>query len=140
MARPRTPTALLEVRGAFGKNPKRKRAGEPVAEGEAVKPRFVKGTAARIWREYAPLIAAMGLLKAVDSFNFGVCCCLAAEFDNDHKRMPANRIAQMWQVGERFGLDAGARAKLAVTAEQKSEDPADKYLNHAFGSRNSLRQ
>jgi len=128
MARPRKPTALLEVAGAFIKDPQRKRSGEPVANGEAVKPRFVKGTAARIWREYAPLVAAMGLLKAVDSFNFGVWCCLAAEFEKDPEGMLANRIGQMRQLGERFGLDAGARAKLAVTEAQKSEDPAEKYL------------
>ena len=78
-----------------------------------------------------------GLLKAVDAFNFAVWCCLAAEFEKDAERMTAARIAQMRQVGERFGLDAGARAKLAVTAEHKieEEDPADKYLNRpALGS------
>ena len=60
MARPRTPTTLLEVRGAFIKDPQRRRLHEPIAEGEAKKPAFVKGIAARIWREYAPRVAAMG--------------------------------------------------------------------------------
>jgi phage terminase small subunit len=140
MARPRKPTTLLEVRGAFVKNPNRKRGHEPIAEGVAVKPRFVKKTAACLWREYAPRVAAMGILKEVDSFNFGVWCCLAAEFEKDSQAMPANRIAQMRQVGERFGLDAGARAKLAVTEGDKINDPAEKYLAEAEARRNALRQ
>jgi phage terminase small subunit len=128
MARPRKPTALLEVRGAFITHPERKRTGEPIAEGEARKPPFVKGVAARLWAEYAPLVAAMGILKRVDSFNFGMWCCLAAEFQKNPDRMDTSRIAQLRQIGERFGLDAGARAKLSVTQAQKSEDPAEKYF------------
>ena len=38
------------------------------------------------------------------------------------ERMPAARVAQMLQVGERFGLDAGARAKLTVAQPAKDED------------------
>src|SRR5215471_8545973 len=129
MVRPRKPTALLELQGAFQKNPQRRRTHKPIADGEAKKPRFVKGAAARLWGEYAPRVAAMGLLKAVDAFNFGVWCCLAAEFEKHSQRMPANRIAQMRQVGERFGLDAGARAKLAVRQQESTvDDPAEKYF------------
>jgi phage terminase small subunit len=127
--RPRTATALLNVRGSFLKNPQRKRNREPIAEGEAVKPPFVKGVAARLWSEYAPLVSAMGLLKRVDSFNFGMWCCLAAEFQKDPDHMDTSRIAQLRQMSERFGLDAAARAKLEVKQTQPStEDPAEKYF------------
>jgi hypothetical protein len=41
----------LNVRGSFLKNTQRKRNREPIAKGEAVKPPFVKGVAARLWSE-----------------------------------------------------------------------------------------
>lgn len=127
--RPRTATAIQEAKGAFDKNPQRRRTGEPVADGEAARPPFVKGAAAKIWQHYAPLVAKMGLLKAVDSHNFGVWCCLAAEFAKDPERMNANRITQMRQMGEKFGLDPRSRAALGSGDGDEDKDPADQYFD-----------
>lgn len=139
--RPRTATAILNAKGSFEKNPDRKRTAEPLAEGEAVRPSFVRGRAKRIWDRYAPLVAQMDLLKAVDAHNFGVWCCLAAEFEEGPGRMTAARISQMRQAGERFGLDPGARARLSVGKQKPEKDPAEKYFGKiTTGSGNALRQ
>lgn len=132
--RPRKPTAVLEAQGAFEKDPQRRRRLEPQAAGAAEKPAFVKGRAARIWKVYAPLVEKMGLLRSVDAFAFSVWCCLAAEFEEDYKHMPAARITAMRQAGEKFGLDPSARAKLetpapAPLAGASQQDPAGRYFS-----------
>ena len=51
MGRPRKPTEVLEALGAFAKNPNRRRGNQPAAEGVAVKPKYLKGRASRLWDE-----------------------------------------------------------------------------------------
>src|SRR5688572_24240769 len=53
VARPRTPTAVLELKGAFKKDPKRKKAreGEPVVEAPiGVPPKHIGEVAKSVWR------------------------------------------------------------------------------------------
>ena len=133
MPGPRKPTAILEAKGAFDKNPNRKRSGEPIAEGDAVKPRFVKGRASKVWDEIAPLLRNMGTLKAVDSIAFGTFCCLQAEFEKNPREMTAARITQKRFYEERFGMNPSARAKMAVEGEGKSKDPAERYFGNPDG-------
>jgi phage terminase small subunit len=128
MARPKKATAILEATGAFEKNPDRKRHSEPTAEGEPVKPKFIKGSASRIWDEYAPKLVKMGTLKAVDSAGFATWCFLESEFQKEPSRMTAALFTQKRAYEERFGMSAGARAKLSVGDAEKKKDPAEKYF------------
>jgi hypothetical protein len=131
MARPRKGTKVLETLGAFEKNPQREQDRElepkPPA-GTPVKPRFLKGKAAKIWDEYAALCAGMGTLARGDEPEFSTWCCLQAEFESDPDRFTASRIAQKRALAERFCIaGAGSRAKVSVK-DDRDEDPAEKYF------------
>ena len=68
MARPRTPTEVLRLRGSFRRNPSRglARAGEPVPKGEIGEPpATLSGPAATAWR-YLSKIARPGSLGDAD--------------------------------------------------------------------------
>jgi hypothetical protein len=127
MSRPRKSVAILEATGAFDKNPNRKRTSEPVAEGDAIKPKYLKGLASRLWDQFAPKLTKMGTLKAVDAPGLATWCCLEAEFQKDPAGMKASRITQKRAYEERFGMSAGARAKISTKGDQP-EDPAEKYF------------
>jgi len=140
MARPKKPTSILEATGAFDKNPDRRRTGEPVAEGEPVKPEYLKGAAAKLWEQYAPVCYEMGPLFLVDSPGFATWCWLEARFQQAPDKMTAALITQKRAYEERFGMSSGARAKMGVTDGQKKEpDPAEKYFGpRAVGSSNAV--
>jgi phage terminase small subunit len=113
---------------------------EPKPEGEARKPAFLKGRAAKIWAEYAPQLIRLRLLTEIDAHHFAAWCSLAAEFERDPQRMTASRIAQMRTLGSLFGLDPSSRARLSVK-DQPTSDPASKYFAHEpFGSGSNLQQ
>lgn len=130
MARPRKPSAILDALGAFEHDPNRKRQGEPSADGAAAKPKYLKGMAAKIWDEFAPKLAKMGTIKNVDGPGLATWCCLEAEFQKDPSRMTASRITQKRAYEERFGMSAGARAKMSIDSG-KTADPAEKYFESA---------
>lgn len=68
MPRPRKPTALLELSGAFRKNPRRRaeRGAEPVPEGDVGAPdRNLPANVAACWREIVAS-AAPGVLTRAD--------------------------------------------------------------------------
>jgi hypothetical protein len=129
MPRPNKPSAILETLGAFDKNPGRKREGEPIADGEPIKPKYIKGAACRIWDEYAPKLVKMGTLKAVDSPGFATWCCLEAGFQKEPSRMTASLITQKRAYEERFGMSAAARAKMSINHVHSKKDPAEKYFD-----------
>jgi hypothetical protein len=130
MARPKKPSSVLNTLGAFEHDPQRKRASEPIAEGSAVKPKYLKGLPAKIWDEYAPILEKMGTLFAVDAPGFATWCCLEAEFQKEQSRMTSARITQKRAYEERFGMSSGARAKMGVTdGEKAKKDPAEKYFD-----------
>lgn len=131
MARPFKPTKLLEVLGSFEHDPQRRRDAEPMAEGKAVKPKYLKGLASRIWDEYAPKLEKMGILYAVDAPALATWCCLEAEFQKDQSRMHASRITQKRGYEGTLGMSPGTRSKLGVTNGGNVEhgaDPAEEYL------------
>jgi hypothetical protein len=145
MSRPPKATSILDVTGAFDKNPNRKREGEPVAPaGNLDKPRVLKGVASKIWDVYAPICFGMGTLCHGDEGEFATWCVLQSQFEKDPDRFceVASLIAQKRTTAEKFGIaGAGSRAKIAIDKGKESKDPADKYLtNVTSGPGNNLRQ
>jgi hypothetical protein len=82
MARPRTPTALLELRGAFKRNPNRKQArqGEPLVTASLPDPPAdVTTDVAEVWRQ----MKTRGYwLTSADRFLVEIAATLAARFKN----------------------------------------------------------
>jgi phage terminase small subunit len=134
-----------EVKGAFDKNPDRRRTEEPQTPQEPiVKPKSLKGTASKIWDEYAPICVAMRTMGRGDEIAFAKLCRLEAEYLEDPEDFQTSRMAIHLTFLERFGLAGkGSRAKLAIKSkEDKPKTGAAKYLNGPIttGPGNTLRQ
>lgn len=137
MGRPRKATAVLEATGAFEKDPNRRRDNEPIPPtAEPVKPKL-KGRAAKLWAEFAPICIGMGTLKRGDEPEFATWCNLQAQCEKDFANFNNSRLAQKRAYAERFGIcGSGSRAKLSLDgpgwanrAEAKpAADPTDQYF------------
>ena len=111
MARPRTPTNVLKLRGAYKKNPARKRKDEPVDD------RALKRITARLDTEkkaYDLLVksAVPGVLVQADSPAVWLCCKLMVKIDSGD--YTASDAAQLTRLFVSFGLTPAARAGLSV--------------------------
>jgi len=146
MARPRTPTAILEGRGAYDNHPERRsqRREEPIAPGTPLKPRFLKGRAAKIWDELLPEILRMKVAGAIDSRALATLCCLEAEHEESPKSMSVGRIAETRKHRALFGMDPSSRARLTVPQKSPAGDAdeffADSRLDATAGPRRHLLQ
>src|SRR5262245_34387392 len=98
------PTALHLIKDTFRTTRHASRSDEPKPEGEVVKPAFVKGTAAKLWAQYAPGLIAQGVLTSWDVDMFGVWCVLMAEFQKAPQRFTAAQMSQVRALASAFGL------------------------------------
>jgi len=114
MSRARTATALLDARGAFAKNPDRKRVDPEVKQPfPDVAPANLTPVQVKWWHRVVEMVPD-AVLTGADPLVVRICACLAAEFAVDPDKMPTARIAQLRGVMGELGLSPSARAKLAV--------------------------
>lgn len=121
MARPRTPTAVLEARGAFKKNPQRRkaRAGEPKpAGGVGAPPDYLSERRQNIWHELA---LQAPWLTVSDRVTLEIATSLLSEFRRG--RMSNEALNTLLRTTSKLGLDPSGRAKVSVP--QKVEDADD---------------
>jgi hypothetical protein len=114
MTRPRTPTSILEARGAFDKNPNRRRESEPKAEGEIGNPP-VRFSVAEIaaWDEIVSCCAS-GVLCKSDRIAVEIAAVLLAAFRSDPMGLPAAKVARLDSLLSRFGMTPSDRSKVTV--------------------------
>lgn len=126
MARPRTPTNILDARGAFKKDPKRARPNEPEVKENlsAVPPAYFDPYQQLCWREIRDTVPA-GVLKASDALVIEVLAVLLAEFRSDYDNISDGRITRMTSLMGRLGLDPSGRASLVV--EKPKDNPFDEF-------------
>jgi phage terminase small subunit len=121
-----TPTHLKVLRGNPGKRPLPK--NEPQPQGDVIRPRFLKGRAAKIWEEYAPELIRLKLLTSVDAHTFAAWCALTAEFEKDPTKMLAAKIGQMRALAAAFGMEASSRARLGTAPKSDERDPFEDFM------------
>ncbi len=126
VGRQRTPTALKVVKGNPGKRPLPE--NEPDPRGEVKKPAFVKYRATRFWKQFAPELERLGVLKSTDVVMFGVWCCLVAEFDESPRSFNAAKLAQMRALAASFGLEPSSRSRFSVP-QPKKKDGAEEFFS-----------
>ena len=155
MARPKTPTNILKLRGAEKKNPARlkTRENEPKpATGIAKPPAWLSRRGRKIFRELAEITTAMGILTVADHHALALISdaydgyFVATEAITEHgvtytitnrdgdELIKANPAVAMksdaWrrvQSGlSKFGLDPSSRAGLVVN-NPKSDNPFDQF-------------
>lgn len=116
MARPRTPTKVLELRGAFKKDPQRKRPNEPEVDTKTVNkkpPSRLTADQKKTWREIVKVIPA-GVLSTADLVQVEIVVCLLTEFRQAGGAMSTSRIGRLTSEMGKLGLNPSARASLTV--------------------------
>ena len=117
MSRPRTATAILDARGAFSKNPNRKRTDPKVTNPFPSRaPSNMNPLQVKWWHRIRKMVP-QGVLTGADQLSVHLAAVLWCEFMVDAANMPSGRIAQMRGVMGTLGLSPSDRAKLAATPE-----------------------
>lgn len=127
MARPRTPSNVLELRGSFQKNPQRKRLNEPKPVG--VVGDFSIGSAdpAKIWDELVES-CPRNVLTASDRMALEIAVEYMRQFRENPTSCPSDRVKTLIGLLARFGMTPSDRAKLSLPGgETKEESPWAKF-------------
>lgn len=108
MARPRQPTEVLKLRGAFAKNPQRKRPPEAKAGPLVGVPAYLEPDEAAIWHELVSN-APQGVLTSADGPTLEMVSRLMAKFRRD------------WLTGAEFAILKGCLTELGWTPASRSK-------------------
>lgn len=125
MARPRTPTNVLELRGAYKKDPQRKRKNEPKPAAGIGK--FSDGPVdlPEIWDEVVAQTVP-GVMTVSDRIALEALCRLIADIRNNPAELSVGKITAMVSLLGRFGLTPADRSKVTIP-EEKPEDEWDGF-------------
>ena len=125
MSRPRVPTNILTLRGAYRRNPKRlvERAGEPVSDAPIGEPpEHLTGEARAAWGEISGL-APLGTFCPADRVAVEICAVLLAQFRESPNDFPAAKLTRLESLLGRFGLTPSDRSRISVA----KPEPRNKY-------------
>ena len=128
MARPRKPTGILDITGAFKNHPNRRRPREPQPRGDVGKPpdRLNEAQRAR-WAELVDLCAP-GVLTEQDRPAVELFCRLWQ--DSIDGRLKGSELAQFRMLMCRLGLTPSDRSNVKVPhADHPAKTKASKYLS-----------
>ena len=125
MARPRTPTKILELKGSFKHDPQRKKArmNEPKPTGTLGKaPEAFTEELIVIWHELGAL-APPGVLTNADRWLVEVACQLMLKFRTvgliPKYGITGAEISQLTTCLTQMGLTPACRSKIAVPKQEK---------------------
>lgn len=125
MSRPRTATKILQLRGAFKKNPDRakERENEPVVKNAISKtpPRHLSESEKKVWRELVKSCPA-GVATTADSQTMELAVVLMNEFRTDRSDFNAAKISALKNLLGLFGMNPSDRTKLSVEQPKKENE------------------
>lgn len=121
MGRPRIPSNVLELKGAFDKNPQRRREDPKVEAGLGAPPDYFNEAESEIWREIEAS-APEGVLARSDRIAVEMLVSLLVKFRARESLKAAER-AHMLNLLSRLGLTAADRSRVAApTGEPDQTD------------------
>ena len=133
MSRPRTPTAQLEARGAFVKNPQRKRTRHSEPQPTAFlgdPPKHLKANEKNVWRELAAKLVR-GVAANSDEAAFETLVCLISDFRQRRRRrvpQPVGEYTAMTKLYTLFGMTPADRSKVSAgKSKGKEKDPFEEW-------------
>jgi hypothetical protein len=130
MARPRKPTAILELSGAFKHDPQRARGDEPQPTGGlGAPPEYMKQTERAAWRELAE-VASPGVLTNADRWLVELACRLMARLRDPGTHLSTGESNQLLLCLTRMGMTPADRNRIHVDPA-KTEDPMEQFLREA---------
>lgn len=118
MGRPRTPTNVLELKGAFKKNPQREREDAETAGALKPPPTHMTEGQKAIWREFVKA-APKGVITESDRFSLELVATLLDEFRADPAEFTAAKLVRLETLIGKFGMTPADRAKIAGPAQKK---------------------
>lgn len=119
MARPRTPTNVLKMKGAFDKNPQREREDPDTAKLKSP-PAHLSAAQREVWKEIAKA-APKDVITEADRFSLEICCVLLNQFRLDPVEFPAAKLVRLETLLGKFGMTPSDRAKVAGPAKKKPQ-------------------
>lgn len=129
MARPRKPTAALELNGAFKKNPQRRKAREHEPKpsgplGEA--PSWLDRDEKQTWRDLQAQLAH-GVAGNSDAAAFATLCRLFTALKKDgiggRAGLTSSMLSVMNGLFTQFGMTPASRSKVSVPSKQEDDNP-----------------
>jgi hypothetical protein len=129
MARPRTPTALLEVKGAFlpGANPSRARESEPVSTRPLGNPpKHLSKERKKLWKEIAKRLAP-GVAMESDRDAFELMVRLTDRMRTDDILMRSADRTALISLWSRFAMTPADRSKVSV--EKHKGSALDRFMS-----------
>lgn len=125
MARPKTPTAILEARGAFKTHPERRadREGEPeITEPLGDRPQDLPIAVAVVWDELVDN-AHKGVLCKADRPIVEIAARLFAEFRARGADMEAAKIGRLQAALSELGMTPASRSKVKAPSKAPAANP-----------------
>lgn len=130
MARPRKPTAVLELVGAFKHNPDRAaaRAAEPKPTKTVLKtaPGWMTLEQEKCYKEILRR-AHPGVCMEPDTNHVQVIACLMAEFQAGPDDMPAPRVAALLAGLGKLGMNPSDRSRVQAAGAEKAKTPYGEF-------------
>ena len=129
MGRPRTPTAKLELTGAFKQNPSRgrARANEPKVNTPLGQPPAEFNDAEKATWFELKRIAPAKVLTGADRWLVEVCCKIMTRLRREgiggRYGVTVGEVAQLMQGLSRMGLTPADRSKISVPSENAEDNP-----------------
>lgn len=128
MARPRKPTAILELNGSMKAHPERKRAraNEPEPTGELGNaPSYMTAEEKKVWRELKRDVPS-GVLTSAERIAVELVCRLTSRL-RDGSIKPQECSVLRSTLGS-LGLTAADRSKVSVKPKEKTKDEWSDFL------------
>lgn len=122
MARPRTPTNVLDARGAFKINPQRKRQDAEDAGELTAPPAHIGGAVLAAWNEIVR-VAPKGVVTESDRLSLEVMSELFAEFRACPADFTAAKLVRLEALLGKFGMTPADRAKVGGKREAPKGNP-----------------
>jgi hypothetical protein len=119
MARPRTPTNVLKMNGAFDKNPQREREDPDTSKLKSCPPSLSESQR-EVWKEIVKA-APKNVLTEADRFGLEICSVLLNQFRLDPVEFPAAKLVRLEALLGKFGMTPADRAKVAGPAQKKPQ-------------------
>lgn len=121
MARPRKPTAVLELKGAFNKDPQRQRDAEPVpTDGIGDPPDHFDVVKVKAWEEVVS-IAPPGVLFNSDRLALEMFVCLLVEFRGNPNGFHQAKLGRLESLCGKFGMTPSDRSKIIVAPREQGK-------------------
>lgn len=122
MPRPRTPTNILDARGAFKKHPERRRV-DPDTKKLRPAPKHLDESKRATWREIVRA-APEGVITEADRFALEIAVQLLCEFRSDPIGYQAARLTILNSLLAKMGMTPCDRAKVARAPQKpKTANP-----------------